>query len=282
MRFSLWKTALQRATVAASLFIGALSAAEAAPRVASINLCTDQLLLMLADPEQILGLSPFARDGQRSWMAEKAGGYPLLTGSAEDVLVLKPDLVLAGTYTKRATRELLKRQGLRVVEFPPARSIDEAERQIRQLGALLGQPARAEEGVKAIEQAVARVRISVGAKPLTVLPLSRRGWTSGRDTLVGSLVTTLGLQLAGADTLRASGGIVSLEDIIVLKPDRLLVSSDRSPAEDQGGAFLRHSALEALYPPEKRIVLPEMLTACGGPMLAETLDRMADAIDRGR
>lgn len=274
---------LRAAAVATStLLLGACLPAEAAPRVASINLCTDQLLLMLAEPEQILGLSPFARDPQRSWMAEKAAAFPLLTGSAEDVLVLKPDIVLAGTYTKRATRELLKRQGLRVVELPPARSIDEAVKQIRQLGALLGQPGRAEEGVRAIEQAVSRVRRSVGATPMTVLPLSRRGWASGRDTLIGSLVTTLGLQLAGAASTRASGGIVSLEDIIVIRPDRLLVSSERNPAEDQGGALLRHSALEALYPPEKRIVLPEMLTACGGPMLAQTLDQMAEAIERGR
>ena len=32
------------------------------PRIASINVCTDQLLLTLADPEQILGLSPYSRD----------------------------------------------------------------------------------------------------------------------------------------------------------------------------------------------------------------------------
>lgn len=277
-----WRGALRGAAIAASMLLSAWSSVEAAPRAASINLCTDQLLLMLADPEQILGLSPFVRDPQRSWMAQKAAAYPLLTGSAEDVLVLQPDLVLAGTYTKRATRELLRRQGLRIVEFPPARSIDEAVKQIRQLGGLLGQSARAEEGARAIEQAVARVRSSVGVRPMTVLPLSRRGWASGRDTLIGSLVTTLGLQLAGSASTRPSGGIVSLEEIIVLRPDRLLVSSERNQAEDQGGALLRHSALEAIYPPEKRIVLPEMLTACGGPMLAETLDRMAEAIERGR
>ena len=35
---------------------GAAHAAEL-PRIASINLCTDQLLMNLADPAQILGLS---------------------------------------------------------------------------------------------------------------------------------------------------------------------------------------------------------------------------------
>ena len=41
--------------------ICAASTAHAAdlPRVASINTCTDQLLLALADPEQIVGLIPY-------------------------------------------------------------------------------------------------------------------------------------------------------------------------------------------------------------------------------
>ena len=104
------------------------------PRVASINICTDQLLLALADPEQIVGLSPYSRDAARSWAAEAAKRYPQLSGEAEDVLILKPDIVVAGRFTKRATRELLKEKGLRVVEFDAARSLDDAKRQIRRDG----------------------------------------------------------------------------------------------------------------------------------------------------
>ena len=92
------------------LCAGAANAADR-PRVASINTCTDQLLLALADPEQILGLSPYSRDAARSWAAEAAKRYPKLSGEAEDVLILKPDIVVAGRFTKRATRELLKREG---------------------------------------------------------------------------------------------------------------------------------------------------------------------------
>jgi iron complex transport system substrate-binding protein len=77
------------------------------PRFASINLCTDQLLMTLVDPGQILGLSPYARNSARSWEVAKASQFPRLSGEAEDVLVQKPDIVVAGRYTKRATRELL-------------------------------------------------------------------------------------------------------------------------------------------------------------------------------
>ena len=47
-------------------------------RIISINMCTDQLLLDLATPAQIAGLSPFARDAARrpratmSWRSSRS------------------------------------------------------------------------------------------------------------------------------------------------------------------------------------------------------------------
>ncbi|MGZ3312385.1 MAG: ABC transporter substrate-binding protein, partial [Xanthobacteraceae bacterium] len=92
-------------------------------RIASINLCTDQLLLPLADPAQILGLSHFSHDGWQSWAADEARRFPSLSGGAEDVLVLKPDVVVASLFDKRATREILKAQGLRLAEFSVPRNL---------------------------------------------------------------------------------------------------------------------------------------------------------------
>src|SRR5437868_842546 len=74
--------------------------AAGGPRIVSMNVCTDQLLIALADPKQILGLSRFSRDA--SWSADGARRYPVLSGGAEDVLVLKPDIVLASLYDKRS------------------------------------------------------------------------------------------------------------------------------------------------------------------------------------
>ena len=73
------------------------------------------------------------------------------------------------------------------------------------------------------------------------------------------------------------GGFASLETIVSLKPDLLLLSDGGDFAEDEGTAFLLHPALEQLYPPDKRIVIPERLTVCGGPMLADALTKLASA-----
>jgi iron complex transport system substrate-binding protein len=254
--------------------------AEGLPRIASINLCTDQLLATLAEPEQILGLSPYARDAARSWDATKARQFPLLSGEAEDVLVLKPDIVVAGRFTKRATRELLKDKGLRVAEFDPARSLDEVKKQLRQMGTLVGHPDRAEAEIAKLDAAIARARAAATRKPLRVLAVSRRGWVSGGQNLTTSLLSAVGLANAGGELGLKAGGYASLEAIINLRPDLLLVADSSDFAEDEGRAFLLHPALERFYPASKRLVLPERLTTCGGPTLAEALDRLAVELQR--
>jgi iron complex transport system substrate-binding protein len=258
---------------------GAARAAEL-PRFASINVCTDQLLMTLADPAQILGLSPYSRDPARSWDAAKARQFPKLSGEAEDVLVLKPDIVVAGRFTKRATRELLKQQGLSVVEFDASRSIDDVRKQIRLMGDLTRHPDRATAEIDRLDAAINHARAVAARKPYRVLAVSRRGWVSGGDSLTSSLLATAGLINAAGDLGFKLGGFASLEAIVSLKPDFILVSEDSGFAEDEGRAFLLHPALERFYPAAKRIVIPERLTVCGGPMLSEALDRLASELER--
>jgi iron complex transport system substrate-binding protein len=254
--------------------------AAKAPRIASINVCTDQLLLALAEPQQILGLSPYSRDGARSWAAKEAARFPKLSGEAEDVLVLKPDIVVAGRFTRRATRELLKEKGVRVVEFDAVRSIADARAQIRRMGELVGHPERAQSEIERLDAAISRTRATVARTTQSVLAVSRRGWVSGSESLTTSLLAEVGLSNAASALGIRNGGFASLEAIINLKPDLLLLSDGGDDAEDQGKAFLLHPALQRLYPKEKRIVIPERLTVCGGPMLADALDRLTSELAR--
>ena len=268
------------AFVVISSVISASALAAALPRIASMNVCTDQLLLPLADPEQILGLSPFSRDAWQSWAADDARKYPRLSGGAEDVLVLKPDVVVASLFDKRSTRELLKAQGLRVTEFSVPRNLDEVKAQIRKMGEIAGHSDRATAEIVLIDAAVARARHVVLEKDYSVLPLSRRGWVFGKDSLISSLLSEVGLFNAAADLELGTGGFASLETIVKTRPDLLVVSEAGDRAEDDGRAFLLHPALERFYPLEKRIVLPERLTVCGGVMLAEALDVLVRELKR--
>ena len=245
-----------------------------------MNVCTDQLLIPLADPAQILGLSRFSRDAWQSFAADDARRYPILSGGAEDVLVLKPDVVVASLFDKRSTGELLKAQGLHLAEFSLPRNLDEVKAQIRQMGDIVQHADRAEAEIARLDAAVVRACRAVAEKHYSVLPLSRRGWVSGSDSLVSSLLTEIGLFNAAGGLGIDTGGYASLEAIVNAKPDFLLVSEAGDRAEDDGRAFLLHPALERLYPPAKRIVVPERLTVCGGVMLADALDVLVKELRR--
>jgi iron complex transport system substrate-binding protein len=275
---------LRSIAIAAFAMLGGVlfAPAQAAdlPRIASMNVCTDQLLLTLADPGQILGLSRFSRDAWQSWAADDASRYRILSGGAEDLLVLRPDVVVASLFDKRSTRELLREKGLRLVEFTVPRNLDEAKIQIRQMGEITGHTDRAAAEIARLDAAIARARQAVADKHYSVLPLSRRGWVTGSDSLVSSLLAETGLFNAAGDLGVAFGGYASLEAIVNLKPDFILVSDAGDRAEDDGRAFLLHPALERFYPPEKRIVIPETLTVCGGVMLAEALDVLIKELKR--
>ena len=278
------RDSLRSALGAALIIFGCLDPQAAAPAnlpgIASINLCTDQLLMTLADPPQILGLSPYSRDPTRSWAAAQADSFPRLSGTAEDVLMLQPDVVVAGRFTKLATRELLKDKGMRVVEFDAARSLDDVKKQIRLMGEVTRHSDRAQAEIDRLDAAIAHVRQLAARKPYRVLAVSRRGWITGGDSLTSSLLANAGLFNAARDLGIKSGRFASLETIVDLKPDFILVSDNTGFAEDEGSAFLLHPALERFYPAIKRIVIPERLTVCGGPMLSEAMDRLASELER--
>ena len=268
--------------VALALTVGIVTPAHAAglPRVASINLCTDQLLMTLADPVQIVGLSPYSRDAARSYAADEAKKYRRLSGEAEDVLMLRPDVVVATQYTKRATRELLKQQGMRVVEFDVATSIDDVKEQIRRMGDLVRHPDHAQIQIARLDAAVARAKEAAARRPYRVLALSRRGWVSGDNSLTSALLSVTGLSNAASGLGITHGGFAKLEAIVAARPDFILISDGSDVAEDEGSALLLHPALEKMYPPSRRIVIPEDLTVCGGPMLADALDRLVAELKR--
>ena len=112
-------------------------AAARPTRVVSMNLCTDQLAMALAAPGQLVSVSHVARDPRASAMVEEAMRYPVNRGRAEEVYLLHPDLVLAGSFGGPAVA-MLHRLGVPVVEVAPPTSLAEARDAIAQVGAALG------------------------------------------------------------------------------------------------------------------------------------------------
>ena len=255
--------------------------AEMPPRrIVSFNLCADQLLLALADPAQIAGLSPYAVNPALSVMTEQGARFPRLDWDAESVINLAPDLVLVGP-SDRPTRAILDATGLRVVEVGLVGDLAAARKQARDIGALIGHPERGERLSRALEQAEATLAASAVQPPLTALVVQRGGYSEGPASLVAGMLRVAGLR-PPPNSPAGFGGFVSLEQLLIDGPDVLVLQDPPRAAGDQGALFITHPALLARYGPNRRIDLPARTTLCGGPPLLQGLDFLAKAITQVR
>ena len=254
-------------------------AADAPRRVVSFNICADQLVTALAEPAQVAGLSPYAADPVLSVVADDARQFPRIEWQAESTIPLQPDLVLVGPRDRSATQRLLRALGFRVVEVGLVNTVEAARAQISEVARLLGQPQRGEALLARLD--AARARLAAAPRPAanTAMLVERSGYAEGPASLAAAMIAEAGLRPpAGAPA--GLGGFVPLETLVMLRPDLLILHGIYSEAHDQGAVYLTHPALAALYPPSRRLVLPERYTLCGGPALVAAFDYLADALGR--
>ncbi|MDB5686221.1 MAG: transporter substrate-binding protein, partial [Rhizorhabdus sp.] len=131
----------------------------AAPRIVSINPCVDAVLVRLAEPAQILGISHYSQDARATSIPlSVARHFRATSGTAEEVVALAPDMVMAGEHVAPSTIHMLQRLNIPLVKFGVPSSIAESEEQVRSIARIVGQPARGEHMVAAIEAAVEAAR----------------------------------------------------------------------------------------------------------------------------
>ena len=239
-------------------------AGEAPQRVVSANLCSDQLLMSLADQKQIASLSPLARDVSISYLADRAHTFASNRASGEDLLRSDADLVLIGQYDNRYTRSILEMRNIRMVTLEPWSTLAAGRAQITTVAQALGHADRGTELLGQIDRALLRIpRIDADRAP-SFLTLHRRGFVYHAG-LANEVLAAAGMRDAAPDFGLGAYGFVSLEALVQKRPDFLVVGDEVAEPEDNGQAFLVHPTLLQLWPPEKRIFLAGRLTICGGP-----------------
>ncbi|MBV8972618.1 MAG: ABC transporter substrate-binding protein [Sphingomonadaceae bacterium] len=227
--------------------------------VVSLNLCADQLLLALADRRQIAGVTVYAADPGMSAAASAARGLPTTRGTAEELLLARPDLIIAAPYQVAAKRALLP--GTRIVAVPEANDAGRIAANVRTVAAALGHPDRANPIVASLS---ARLPPLPRAKGPVIAQYQRGGWLAGTGTLVDDLIRRTGGRNLATVLHRPPLSRMSLEAIIAARPDFLLTER-RTTTGDRGAALLDHPALARAFPPARRLVLDGTLTVCGGP-----------------
>ncbi len=248
-------------------------------RVVSMNVCTDQLAMMIAAPGQLKSVSFIAAEKQTSVMAEQARAYPLNHGLAEEIFLLKPDLILAGSYTTRSTVLLLRKLGFRVEEFKQDASFADVRSNILRMGDLLGRRERARELVSLLDRRLAEI----GAVPLaahTVAVFSPNSYTAGKGTLADAVIEAAGLSNIAAERGLWGPARLPLELLIEAAPDMLIAGGDRYSGTALAQAIFRHPAFRALAGHTRMVSLPGPYWVCGGPYTAEAVRLLREAASR--
>ena len=265
-----------RAAVAGLCLLAAACAAPPetrdvqAPRIVSLNPCADAILAEIA-PDHLLALSHYSHDPRSSSMdLAAARRFRAVSGSAEEIAALRPDLVVASQFLPPATEQALAGMGLEVVKVRSIASLDDAREQVRDLAALSGASARGEAMVAKIDAAVAAAAPPDAARP-RALVWQGGGLVPGDKTLIADLLHAAGFAHHSAVRGLGQGAILPLERVMADAPHVIIAAGSPEMRENR---LLHHPALGGLGH-TRRADLPPRLLWCGGPTIPETLARLA-------
>jgi iron complex transport system substrate-binding protein len=248
--------------------------------IVSLNLCTDQLVLALADREAVRSVTWLARDPQNAVMAAAAADVPINHGLAEEIIPFAPDLVVAGIYTTRTTVALLKRFGLAVLEVDVPQSLPAIFAQIRTVAQALGHPERGEMMVTAMMAALTALG-PVPAEPWPVAVVYHpNSFAAGRGSLIDDLLTRAGLRNLAVELALPHYGRLSLDVLVLGQPDLLVLNTRDDLTPSLMHQVLRHPVLAKAFPHMQTLVMPPRLWSCAGPWVVDAIAQLRAAARR--
>jgi iron complex transport system substrate-binding protein len=266
-----------------SASLGDQQASKIPQRIASLNICIDQLLWELVPRERLVSISYLTADPMWSSIADQVKNLPLNHGLAEEIIPLQPDIVLAGEFDNPDAVSLLQRLGVSVERLPLPRVLEDLSKQVLQVGALVGMQPQAEIMAARITQqlqnlAAVKHQSVIQQQPqrLTAYWYSSNGVVIGEGTLEHEL-----MQLAGLRNLAAEQGIygfspLDLELLLVSKPQILIIEESKADAFSLAKEYVAHPALaNANF---TIIRLPAGLSGCAASVVGDVTDALKKAL----
>jgi iron complex transport system substrate-binding protein len=260
--------------VCACLAQAGAAASEPPQRIVSLNMCTDQLLVDLVAPERIAGISYLGTDTTLSAEARRLTKFKTLRGTAEEVLALQPDLVIAGEYTTGATVDLLRRLGQTVLLVPIANDFDGMRATIRQIAVAVGEAERGEVVIRDFDERLRAARSLVQSKP-TAIAYQVGSFVSGPDSLLDAALTAAGYRNLARGVSLGAGGRLPLEQLVTSPPDLLVLANAADDFQTVLADNLRHPALKQLMGQRPSVHLPMPYWMCATPKIAEAVEILA-------
>lgn len=248
------------------------SPVAAAPRIVSINPCVDAILMETADPAQIAGISHYSKDPRASSItAAQAARFKATSGTAEEVVALAPDIVIAGAHVAPSTIAALQRMNIALLQLGVPESIAESRVQVSRIAAAAGHPDR---GVRLNARIDAAIEAAHSTRVvLPALIWQGGGLVPGTQTLADELLRTTGFHNLSADYGLKRWDVLPLEHLVG-RPPRVLFSVGDASGTDR---MLGHPVLRPLARHIAVRDYPERLLHCGGPTIIDAVGQLARA-----
>jgi iron complex transport system substrate-binding protein len=256
--------------LAASLALAATAAGAKPERVASLNLCTDELLLLLADHRQIASVTHLAHQRSETAYWREARRFRSNDGSLLSVAGLKPDLVLTMGGGGRDRAVIARRLGVRVLDLPYPHSLADIEASVRRVAVELGQRGRG-------EQVLARfggLKRTAPSRPVDTIWLGGGGRSMPAVGLAAEW-----MRLAGLRQRPLRGDRVTLEQLLV-SPPKVLLRSDYRQGEYSGEQRWLTHPLARRTRAGKTLATDGRRWTCMGPSLVPEVLRLRRELGR--
>lgn len=248
-------------------------------RIVSVNLCTDTLLFSLEDKANIASVSMLAADPAYSPIYDQIDGISLNHSLIEELIQLKPDLILASKYTNLHVIFFLKQLGYNVKQIDTPFSVDAIEETIQELGDILGKKEKAAAIIADMQQrkAAIKARMKNKSRPL-LLSFAASGYTHGKGSMQGDLIEMAGFSNLAAEVGMQGSGYISLEQVVYHQPDYMLEQYGESGNTNSLSQRVQlHPALSQGLPNTQAISVPSNLWACASPYMIDALELLAQA-----
>lgn len=259
--------------IAVSLIVlmsGVAMADGNATRVVSLDYCADQYLLKMLPPSRILAVSPDA-DKHFSYMRDDAVGHRKVRPLAEDVLGLRPDLVVRSYGGGPRVANLLNSAGVDVLQLPYANSLADIRDASLAIAEGLGVP---ERGIEIVAEFDARLAAIGNSEPRgEALYMTPTGVTSGPGTLVHEM-----LQAAGLSNFEKAAGWRSLplERLAYEQPDLIAAAFfDIDAIRPELWSPMRHPVARRHLAARPTVMLQGAWTSCGAWFLLDAIEALA-------
>jgi iron complex transport system substrate-binding protein len=239
-----------------------LLAASAALRVASLDLCADEYLLLLARPGEIASVSRLAHDAQDNVLWRRGQRFPANDGTIEGVIDRRPSLLLTTRGGGRATGAIAARLRIPILALPYPTSIADVEGTMMRVASALGDVHRADGWRRRLGTLSAR-----RLRERDAIFLS-----SGGNSVAPGSPAAQWMALAGFRQRELPGGRATLETLATSPPQVLLRSSYRRGQQSLGQRWLGHPLVR--HSTARAIDTDGRPWTCAGPLMLSEVERL--------